>query len=47
MYETMRYWMKAILMGAEERDFACVAAPTEVVVSCSLKSVGPNATLSG
>ena len=47
MYETMRYWDDDLPdWGAEERDFAAVwRSQPKWVVSRSLKSVGPNATL--
>jgi dihydrofolate reductase len=49
MYEVMRYWDEDQAdWGAAERDFAAAwrSAP-KWVVSRSLKSVGPNATLIG
>ena len=47
MYEVMRYWDEdSPEWGAEERDFAAVwRRQPKWVVSRSLKSVGPNATL--
>jgi dihydrofolate reductase len=47
MYEVMRYWDDDLLgWGAEERDYAAAwRAQPKWVVSRSLKSVGPNATL--
>lgn len=47
MYEVMRYWDDDLPeWGAEERDFALVwRKQPKWVVSRSLKSVGPNATL--
>jgi dihydrofolate reductase len=47
MYEVMRYWDQDLPdWDAEERDFAAVwRAQPKWVVSRSLKSVGPNATL--
>lgn len=47
MYEVMRYWDKDLPdWDAEERDYAAVwRARPKWVVSRSLKSVGPNATL--
>src|SRR6201986_304470 len=47
MYEIMRYWDEDLPdWGAEERDFAVVwRSLPKWVVSRSLKSVGPNATL--
>ncbi len=47
MYEVMRYWDEDSLgWGAEERDFAAAwRSQPKWVVSRSLKSVGPNATL--
>lgn len=47
MYETMRYWDEdSPEWGAEERDFATAwRSQPKWVVSHSLKSVGPNATL--
>jgi dihydrofolate reductase len=49
MYEVMRYWdVDLPEWGAEERDFAAVwRRQPKWVVSRSLKSVGPNATLLG
>ena len=49
MYEVMRYWDEDLTdWGAEERDFAAVwRRQPKWVVSRSLKSVGPNATLVG
>ena len=49
MYEVMRYWDEdAHEWGAEERDFASAwRRQPKWVVSRSLKSVGPNATLVG
>jgi dihydrofolate reductase len=49
MYEVMRYWDEDITdWGAEERDFAAAwRRQPKWVVSRSLKSVGPNATLVG
>jgi dihydrofolate reductase len=49
MYEVMRYWDEDLPdWGAEERDFAAVwRRQPKWVVSRSLKSVGPNATLLG
>jgi len=49
MYEIMRYWDEdAADWGADERDFAAVwRSQRKWVVSRSLKSVGPNATLVG
>jgi dihydrofolate reductase len=49
MYEVMRYWDEDQSdWGAEERDFAAVwRRQPKWVVSRSLKSVGPNATLVG
>lgn len=49
MYEVMRYWDDDLPdWGAEEREFAVVwRAKPKWVVSNSLKSVGPNATLVG
>jgi dihydrofolate reductase len=46
-YEVMRYWDEDIPdWGADERDYAAVwRDKTKWVVSPSLKSVGPNATL--
>ena len=47
MYEVMRYWDDGLPdWGAEERDFAVAwRSQPKWVVSRSLKSVGPNATL--
>jgi dihydrofolate reductase len=47
MYEVMRYWDEDFPeWGAEERDFAAAwRSQPKWVVSRSLKSVGPNATL--
>ena len=47
MYEVMRYWDEDLPeWDAEERDFAAAwRSQPKWVVSCSLKSVGPNATL--
>jgi len=47
MYEIMRYWDDDLRdWGAEERDFAAAwQSQPKWVVSRSLKSVGPNATL--
>jgi dihydrofolate reductase len=47
MYEVMRYWDNDLPdWGAEERDYAVVwRSQPKWVVSRSLKSVGPNATL--
>jgi len=47
MYEVMRYWDEdSPEWGAEERDFAAAwRSQPKWVVSRSLKSVGPNATL--
>ena len=47
MYEVMRYWDEDLPeWGAEEREFAAVwRRQPKWVVSRSLKSVGPNATL--
>ena len=47
MYEVMRYWDEDLPeWGAEERDFAAAwRRQPKWVVSRSLKSVGPNATL--
>ncbi|WP_266180378.1 dihydrofolate reductase family protein [Dyella humicola] len=47
MYEIMRYWDEdSPEWGAEERDFAAAwLSQPKWVVSRSLKSVGPNATL--
>ena len=49
MYEVMRYWDDDLAdWDAEERDFAAVwRSQPKWVVSRSLKSVGPNATLVG
>ncbi|MGA3210702.1 MAG: dihydrofolate reductase family protein [Terriglobales bacterium] len=49
MYEIMRYWDEDLPdWDAEEHDFAAVwRSQPKWVVSCSLKSVGPNATLVG
>jgi len=49
MYEIMRYWDEDLTeWGAEERDFAAAwRRQPKWVVSRSLKSVGPNATLVG
>ena len=49
MYEVMRYWDEDLSeWGAEERDFAVAwRSQPKWVVSRSLKSVGPNATLIG
>jgi dihydrofolate reductase len=49
MYEVMRYWDEDLPeWGAEERDFAVAwRSQPKWVVSRSLKSVGPNATLVG
>jgi dihydrofolate reductase len=49
MYEIMRYWDDDLPdWDAEERDFAAVwRSQPKWVVSRSLKSVGPNATLVG
>jgi dihydrofolate reductase len=49
MYEVMRYWDEDLTeWDAEERDFAAVwRRQPKWVVSRSLKSVGPNATLVG
>ena len=49
MYEIMRYWDDDLPdWDAEERDFAAVwRSQRKWVVSRSLKSVGPNATLVG
>jgi len=49
MYEVMRYWDEDLPdWGAEERDYAAVwRSQPKWVVSRSLKSVGPNATLVG
>jgi dihydrofolate reductase len=46
-YEVMRYWDEDLPdWGAEEREYAAVwRGQTKWVVSRSLKSVGPNATL--
>lgn len=47
MYEIMRYWDEDLSdWGAEEREFAAVwRSQPKWVISRSLKSVGPNATL--
>jgi dihydrofolate reductase len=47
MYEVMRYWDEDLPgWGAEERDFAAAwRSQPKWVVSRSMKSVGPNATL--
>lgn len=47
MYEVMRYWDEDLPdWDAEERDYAAVwRSQPKWVVSRSLKSVGPNATL--
>jgi len=47
MYEVMRYWDEDLAdWGAEEHDYAAVwRSQPKWVVSRSLKSVGPNATL--
>jgi dihydrofolate reductase len=47
MYEVMRYWDDDVAdWGAEEREFAAAwRSQRKWVVSRSLKSVGPNATL--
>ena len=47
MYQVMRYWDEDLAeWGAEERDFAAAwRSQPKWVVSRSLKSVGPNATL--
>ena len=47
MYEVMRYWDEDHLeWGAEERDYASAwRSQKKWIVSRSLKSVGPNATL--
>jgi dihydrofolate reductase len=47
MYEVMRYWDEDLPeWGAEEREFAAAwRSQPKWVVSRSLKSVGPNATL--
>jgi len=47
MYEVMRYWDEDLAdWGAEEQDFAAAwRSRPKWVVSRSLKSVGPNATL--
>ncbi len=47
MYEVMRYWDEELPdWGADERDFAVAwRSQPKWVVSRSLKSVGPNATL--
>ena len=49
MYEVMRYWDEDLTdWNAEERDFAAAwRRQPKWVVSRSLKSVGPNATLVG
>jgi len=49
MYEVMRYWDEDVAdWGAEEHDFAAAwRSRPKWVVSRSLKSVGPNATLVG
>jgi len=49
MYEVMRYWDEDLTeWAAEERDFAAAwQRQPKWVVSRSLKSVGPNATLVG
>ena len=49
LYEIMRYWDEDVAdWGAEERDFAAGwRRQPKWVVSRSLKSVGPNATLVG
>ncbi len=49
LYEIMRYWDEDVAdWGAEERDFAAAwRRQPKWVVSRSLKSVGPNATLVG
>jgi dihydrofolate reductase len=49
MYEVMRYWDEDHLeWGAEERDYAAAwRRQPKWVVSRSLRSVGPNATLVG
>jgi dihydrofolate reductase len=49
MYEVMRYWDEdGSAWGAQERDYAAVwRRQPKWVVSRSLKSVGPNATLVG
>jgi dihydrofolate reductase len=49
MYEVMRYWDEDVPeWGAKERDFAAAwRNQPKWVVSRSLKSVGPNATLLG
>jgi dihydrofolate reductase len=49
MYEVMRYWDEDLAdWGAEERNFAAAwRKQPKWVVSRSLKSVGPNATLVG
>ena len=49
LYEVMRYWDEDHPeWGAEERDFAAAwRSQPKWVVSRSLKSVGPNATLVG
>jgi dihydrofolate reductase len=47
MYEVMRYWDEDLAdWGAEERDYAAAwRAKPKWVVSRSMKTVGPNATL--
>jgi len=47
MYEVMRYWDEDLpAWGAEEREYAAVwRSQPKWVVSRSLRSVGPNATL--
>ena len=46
MYEVMRYWDDLSEWGAEQRDVAAAwRSQPKWVVSRSLKSVGPNATL--
>ncbi len=46
MYEIMRYWTKTFPIGTRRiANSRGVAKPAEVVMSRSLKSVGPNATL--
>ena len=49
MYEVMRYWDDDLPdWGADEREYAAVwRSRPKWVVSRSLKSVGPNATLAG
>ncbi len=49
LYEIMRYWDDDLPdWDAEDRDFAAAwRSQRKWVVSCSLKSVGPNATLVG